>query len=194
MPRVVIQHMEETVSEWCGLEYQRIFELTKGDVLFTNVHLTDFTWPHTHLPCHEADLGKRVCLLDMKAEKPLSSEDQFDTILFGGILGNVIKHDDGTFSSDDKTKELRKYTQFERRHLGPMQMSTDTAVHASLLTLANKDFKYIDCPEISMGQGEFTVMDGFRYILGENGEVVIPKGMKELMMKSMDDDLLDDLL
>ena len=63
----------------------------------------------------------RVCLLDPKAPKPLGPEDGelFDWFLYGGILGDDPPR--------DRTAELRKLG-FEGRHLGPVQMTTDTAV------------------------------------------------------------------
>merc|ERR1712224_1094415 len=72
----------------------------------------------------------RVCLLDMKAEDALQPEDDasFDAVVFGGILGNVIEGEDGSYSSDDRTSEVRRLGFTHRRHLGPMQMTTDTAV------------------------------------------------------------------
>ena len=63
----------------------------------------------------------RVCLLDPRAEKELAPEDaqNFDLFLYGGILGDDPPR--------DRTGELRKLG-FEGRHLGPVQMTTDTAV------------------------------------------------------------------
>lgn len=63
----------------------------------------------------------RVCLLDPRAEKELAPEDAevFDLFLYGGILGDDPPR--------DRTGELRKLG-FEGRHLGPVQMTTDTAV------------------------------------------------------------------
>lgn len=63
----------------------------------------------------------RVCLLDPRAEKVLAPEDAdaFDVFLYGGILGDDPPR--------DRTGELRALG-FEGRHLGPVQMTTDTAV------------------------------------------------------------------
>lgn len=63
----------------------------------------------------------RVCLLDPKATQVISPDDAslFDVFLYGGILGDDPPR--------DRTSELRKLG-FEGRHLGPVQMTTDTAV------------------------------------------------------------------
>jgi len=81
----------------------------------------------------------RICLLDMDAEDELDPSDvvNFDAFVFGGILGNVHEHEDGTYGSDDRTRELRDLGFVHRRHLGPLQMTTDTAVLACNLAAAH---------------------------------------------------------
>jgi ribosome biogenesis SPOUT family RNA methylase Rps3 len=65
--------------------------------------------------------ASRVCLLDPKAPLPLAPDDKdkFDWFLYGGILGDDPPR--------DRTGELRKLG-FEGRHLGSVQMTTDTAL------------------------------------------------------------------
>lgn len=64
---------------------------------------------------------ERVCLLDPRAETVIAPEDAdaFDVFLYGGILGDDPPR--------DRTGELRRLG-FPGRHLGPVQMTTDTAV------------------------------------------------------------------
>jgi ribosome biogenesis SPOUT family RNA methylase Rps3 len=110
----------------------------------------------------------RVCLLDMKAEKAISPEDakEFDVFLFGGILGDI--------PSKDKTSILRKEG-FKSRHLGELQMTTDTAILCTKLIVENgksiAEIPYIDEPEFVKRKGkkieESTCMEGFRYISDE---------------------------
>lgn len=73
----------------------------------------------------------RVCLLDPKAPLPLDPEDdeEFDYFLYGGILGDDPPR--------DRTAELRKLG-FEGRHLGAVQMTTDTAVGVTKLVVEDK--------------------------------------------------------
>lgn len=70
----------------------------------------------------------RICLLDPKAQHAISPQDadEFDGFLFGGILGNDPPR--------DRTKELRKLG-FPGRHLGPVQMTTDTAVYVTSIVV-----------------------------------------------------------
>merc|ERR1712113_504869 len=96
---------------------------------------------------------------DMDAEDALEPDDvsRFDALVFGGILGNVHERPDGTYGSDDRTSELRKLGFVHRRHLGPMQMTTDTAVLFSRLVLEEArplaEIPFLDSPEISIEGG-----------------------------------------
>ncbi|CAE8643603.1 unnamed protein product [Polarella glacialis] len=95
----------------------------------------------------------RICLLDMDAEQALEPDDvaRFDALVFGGILGNITENEDGSYGSDDRTAEIRRFGFVHRRHLGPMQMTTDTAVLVSQLVLETASplaqIPFIDCPE-----------------------------------------------
>lgn len=149
----------------------------------------------------------RICLLDMDASEALEPEDagRFDAVVFGGILGNVIENPDGSYGSDDRTSELRQLGFAHRRHLGPMQMTTDTAVLVTRLVLEERrtlaDIPFIDSPDISetqpdeaMGTSDCVTMEGFRYVAkrGSSGEwePTLPEGMRELLLRSADDDIL----
>lgn len=76
------------------------------------------------------DISK-VCLLDPKAPKALSPSDGevFDWFLYGGILGDDPPR--------DRTAELRKLG-FEGRHLGSVQMTTDTALGVTKIVVEDK--------------------------------------------------------
>merc|ERR1712129_250292 len=60
---------------------------------------------------------------------------------------------DGSYGSDDRTSEIRKLGFAHRRHLGPMQMTTDTAVLVSSLVLEDArplaEIPFLDSPEIT---------------------------------------------
>ncbi|KAI9688565.1 MAG: hypothetical protein M1822_001514 [Bathelium mastoideum] len=109
----------------------------------------------------------RICLLDPSAQKELNPEDaqMFDVFLFGGILGiqsfpiwqdtswgadsiieAMIPHEArrcfpnrarAMLTDVDRTSELRKKG-FEGRRLGPVQMTTDTAVRATRLVIQDQ--------------------------------------------------------
>ncbi|KAL9709204.1 hypothetical protein Ac2012v2_007559 [Leucoagaricus gongylophorus] len=119
----------------------------------------------------------RICLLDPKAEKTLSPEDgngTFDWFLFGGILGDDPPR--------DRTSELRVLG-FPSRHLGPVQMTTDTALGVTKLVVQDKipldEIPFIDFPMIQFNAKESVEMP-FRYITVD-GEPKLPPGMRQLL-------------
>ncbi|KAF8523693.1 SAM-dependent RNA methyltransferase [Hysterangium stoloniferum] len=125
---------------------------------------------------------EHVCLLDPKAEAPLSPEDgdgKFSWFLFGGILGDDPPR--------DRTSELRALG-FPTRHLGPVQMTTDTALGVTKLVIHNKtplhEIPYIDFPTITFNARESVEMP-FRYIADEEGQPTLPPGMRELLHKDL---------
>lgn len=238
-PLYVIEHMEEGLEEWCRLEYCHVCSFLPSDqILFlrfpdelnaASLAPTGNPPPRSSPECLEragaASLipsWDRVCLMDMQAEEALQPEDfhKFDAVVFGGILGNVFEQDDGSYGSDDRTSELRKLGFANRRHLGPMQMTTDTAVLVSRMVLEEErslaDIPWLDSPDIGnstaestgvgtaskedreeSGPGECVCMEGFRYVArrGVDGdwEPTLPEGMRELLMRSADDDILGSL-
>jgi len=117
-----------------------------------------------------------VCLLDPKAAQELSPSDaqQFSAFLFGGILGDDPPR--------DRTGELRAKG-FPTRRLGPVQMTTDTAVRVTrtliLDQLPLESIPYVDYPEIKVNKHESVKMP-FRYVKGNDGPVM-PNGMSELI-------------
>jgi len=107
----------------------------------------------------------RVCLLDLRAEKVLSPEDgqAFDAFVFGGILGD--------HPPKDRTGSLRTHG-FQTRHLGDIQLSTDTALLFTKLIVENglkiTEIPVIDEPEFikvsKKSHQESIQMEGFRYV------------------------------
>ena len=77
----------------------------------------------------EYDL-REICLLDMRGKEVLGHGDagHLKVFLFGGILGDHPPR--------DRTKLLRHQTE-TLRHLGTLQLSTDTAVLTAKLILLN---------------------------------------------------------
>ncbi|KZV83338.1 DUF431-domain-containing protein [Exidia glandulosa HHB12029] len=123
-----------------------------------------------------------VCLLDPKAEKELSPEDgdgRFQMFLFGGILGDDPPR--------DRTSELRKLG-FPNRHLGSVQMTTDTALGVTKLVVHDKvplqEIPYVDFPTIVFNAKESVEMP-FRYIVRDGGPL-LPPGMREHLKKDLD--------
>ncbi|TRM67405.1 SAM-dependent RNA methyltransferase [Schizophyllum amplum] len=208
----VIEHMEEdeetpkSIPPWVELEYShmRSFAGSGSTVHFTNLSeasrasLSDAFAQSTgsalaDAQCHRDGILKvlkdktgsdsldAVCLLDPKAEKELSPEDgdgRFSWFLFGGILGDDPPR--------DRTAELRKLG-FPARRLGPVQMTTDTALGVTKIVVVDKtpldQIPYIDQPTIRFNAKESVEMP-FRYI-ARDGEPVLPPGMKQLLHEDL---------
>ncbi|KAI0164481.1 DUF431-domain-containing protein [Hypoxylon sp. FL1284] len=130
----------------------------------------------------------RVCLLDPQADKDLSPDDktEFDVFLFGGILGDDPPR--------DRTSELRKKG-FKGRRLGPVQMTTDTAVRVTRMVVEEQftlnKIPYTDFPELKFNEHESTQMP-FRYVKDKDGNPIMPEGMVDLIKKDADKSI-DDL-
>ncbi|KAI0601642.1 SAM-dependent RNA methyltransferase [Biscogniauxia sp. FL1348] len=130
----------------------------------------------------------RVCLLDPQAEMDLNPEDKarFDVFLFGGILGDDPPR--------DRTSELRKKG-FAGRRLGPVQMTTDTAVRVTRMVIEEQftlnKIPYLDFPDLKFNEHESTQMP-FRYVEDPDGKPIMPEGMVDLIKKDADKSI-DDL-
>ncbi|KAI9301300.1 SAM-dependent RNA methyltransferase [Cunninghamella echinulata] len=132
----IIEHMEDDMHEWCVLEYKHMLSNVGPDHLWFSClseACLNKSMPEElkQAHCHTEDVlhlpgidPKSVCLLDPSATSELSPEDgdKFEYFLFGGILGDDPPR--------DRTKELRKLG-FEGRRLGPVQMTTDTALNVT---------------------------------------------------------------
>ena len=68
-------------------------------------------------------------MLDLRADKELAPEEEWDFIIFGGVLGDHPPR--------DRPAPVRKHFPV-LRHLGAMQLATDTAVLVSRLILCNR--------------------------------------------------------
>ncbi|OAV92917.1 hypothetical protein PTTG_02717 [Puccinia triticina 1-1 BBBD Race 1] len=123
-----------------------------------------------------------VCLLDPKAEQELKPEDgqKFRWFLFGGILGDDPPR--------DRTAQLR-VCGFPSRHLGPIQMTTDTALAVTKRIVEDnrtlQDLDWVVKPELVFSPKEKVEMP-FRYLALPDGQPIMPDGMKELIRKDLD--------
>jgi ribosome biogenesis SPOUT family RNA methylase Rps3 len=189
MPRgktYIVEHLDPELGPWSELEYQAIAEETdfNGGQFCLSSLPPAFKVPTAlqAVPGFIAEMRgvedlymgedrKRVCLLDPSAEHDLTPEDaqRFDVFLFGGILGDDPPR--------DRTKELRKKGYVGRR-LGPMQMTTDTAVRVTRMVVEDKiplnRISYLDQPNLKFNEHESTQMP-FRYVRGPSGRPIMPK-------------------
>ncbi|KAF8160900.1 SAM-dependent RNA methyltransferase [Crassisporium funariophilum] len=206
----VIEHMEEdeetpkAIPPWVELEYTHMRMMAGPDALVQFTHLSQSSSVFLNsafaenagrslskFSCHQAGVLElmeqskisldKVCLLDPKAEKELSPEDgdgRFEWFLFGGILGDDPPR--------DRTSELRNLG-FPTRHLGSIQMTTDTALGVTKLVIHDRiplnEVPYIDHPTIRFNSKESVEMP-FRYI-ADGKEPRLPPGMKKLLHEDL---------
>lgn len=191
--KYIIEHLDGKVYNWSLLEYTHCSKIVgKNNLIFTNVKgkkaqekLADLGETHMEsvtddefLEYLETSLTlNRVCILDPLAEKELSPEDasNFDFLIFGGILGN--------YPPDKRTKtKISNKLECEKRNLGNVQMSTNTAVYAAHTIINGKrfsDLKFVDELIIPMEDG-LDVELPFRYII-ENGKPVLAPDFLEFL-------------
>lgn len=142
------------------------------------------------------EIQNRIVLLDPKASEELSPSDGtvFDYLLFGGILGDDPPR--------DRTGILRKMG-FATRHLGPVQMTTDTAVIVAnqIVTYQRPlhSIQFIDHPDVILSKRE-TISLPFRFVssnderLGSGGDdknvtPILAPGLKEHLKKQNDESI-----
>ncbi|KAI1105113.1 DUF431-domain-containing protein [Jackrogersella minutella] len=199
----IVEHLDPELGQWSELEYIAIAQETQqrpGNTFMLSSLPDGFQVPEklAQIPAFRAekrgvedvyaDAKDRVCLLDPQAEKDLNPEDkrEFDVFLFGGILGDDPPR--------DRTSELRKKG-FKGRRLGPVQMTTDTAVRVTRMVIEEQftlnKIPFVDFPELKFNDHESTEMP-FRYVTDENGKPIMPEGMVDLIKKDADKSI-DDL-
>lgn len=199
----IVEHLDPELGPWSELEYIAIAEETQraGNTFMLSSLPEGFKVPEKLAanPAFKAEsrgveemyggeMKDRVCLLDPQAEKDLNPDDkrEFDVFLFGGILGDDPPR--------DRTSELRKKG-FKGRRLGPVQMTTDTAVRVTRMVVEEQftlnKIPYTDFPELKFNEHESTEMP-FRYVKGDDGKPVMPEGMVDLIKKDADKSI-DDL-
>ncbi|CAL8582524.1 hypothetical protein XPA_008180 [Xanthoria parietina] len=192
MKTYVVEHLDPECGPWSTLEYITIAkESTDAGAAFClssaplDLDIPDsvkavrgFNIDHRSVEDVYHDRKDRVCLLDPAAKeelKPADAED-FDVFVFGGILGDDPPR--------DRTSELRKKG-FTGRRLGPIQMTTDTAVRVTRMVIQGKaltEIPYLDYPEIRIDEHESTEMP-FRYVKDADQRPVMPEGMIDLIKK-----------
>ncbi|KAL9018444.1 MAG: hypothetical protein Q9180_008725, partial [Flavoplaca navasiana] len=184
MKTYVVEHLDPECGPWSILEYITIakesadagakFCLSSAPI---DLNIPDsvkavrgFNIEHRSVEDVYHDCKNRVCLLDPAAKEELKPADahDFDVFVFGGILGDDPPR--------DRTSELRKKG-FTGRRLGPIQMTTDTAVRVARMVIQGKALNaipYIDYPEIRIDEHESTEMP-FRYVKATDGKPAMPE-------------------
>ncbi|KAL2837420.1 SAM-dependent RNA methyltransferase [Aspergillus pseudoustus] len=199
---IVVEHLDPELGAWSALEYGCIARESHaaGSKFLLSSVPTSLQMPdelaatkgleveHRSIEEVFADRKSKVCLLDPSAKDELSPADgdNFEVFLFGGILGDDPPR--------DRTSELRKKG-YAGRRLGPVQMTTDTAVRVTRMVVHDRvpleDIQYVDHPEIVVNEHERTEMP-FRYVKDSAGKPIMPKGMVDLIKKDTEKGI-DDL-
>lgn len=198
----IVEHLDPELGEWSALEYKCIARetaATGSSFYLTSVphelqlpeplkNVSELNVEHRGIEEIYADKKDRVCLLDPSAKEELSPKDgdNFDIFLFGGILGDdpprgMLRNWKLMYClSDrfiDRTSELRKKG-YQGRRLGPVQMTTDTAVRTTRIVVQDRieleNIKYVDHPIIKVDEHESIEMP-FRYVLDKDGKPIFPE-------------------
>lgn len=180
--RYIIEHLEDGISEWLGLEYRHCSQIVGEDILFTNVESKDKEF------CKKlGQVNTRSCtefvrealVLDPKARKLLEPQDfeRYDTIVIGGILGDKVPR--GRTES-----EITSKMKCVPRSLGHRQLSVDGAVYiAKKVEEGNRleDLEVAYEPEIGIEPG-YTVTLEYAVPVWEERAVFTP-GLLEYLSK-----------
>ena len=191
----VVEHLDPELGPWSALEYKTIAQESQQadcDFILSSVPKSlmksgDLAGVEAHarndaVEVYFASKKDKICLLDPAAKQELTPADasHFDVYLFGGILGDDPPR--------DRTSELRNKG-FIGRRLGPVQMTTDTAVRVTRLVVVDgkelDEIPYVDFPELKLNEHESTEMP-FRYVIDRQGEPTMPEGMIDLIKADAD--------
>ncbi|WPG98573.1 Hypothetical protein R9X50_00136500 [Acrodontium crateriforme] len=203
----IVEHLDPELEEWQILEYNAIASecsATNAEFLLTGLANSKDFQGKLEIPASNLieqsvetlyaspEAKQRVCLLDPRGEADISPEDadKFDVFLFGGILGDHPPR--------DRTGELRRFG-FPGRRLGAKQMTTDTAARVTRIVVQEKkkldEIDYVDYPDIEIptegGGSAESVNMPFRYVKGQDGKSIMPKGMLDLLAADADKGIAD---
>ncbi len=138
-PLIVIEHLEDHVSNWLALEYEHSARIAGSRLVFTNCNnRLQKLAAKLGRPCYLRSIvelngvlwtnPQRVIILDPQASERLSVEEarRAEAIVVGGILGDHPPR--------GRTKKLLsdRFPQAVKRNIGRHQFSIDGAVYVAL--------------------------------------------------------------
>lgn len=186
--KFIIEHLENRLYEWCLIEYKNISRIVgKNNLIFTNIKNPQDVSKLINLGGVKIDSVTKLrlenaCLLDPKAKKTLKQNEKFDYFIFGGILGD--------FPEQGRTEKYltSRIKNVEVRNLGKKQMSTDTAVLVTKMTVEGtrlEKIRFIDNPNIPIKKGKIQeeINLPYRYLLKNNKPLISNKLIKYLKEK-----------
>lgn len=177
-PRFVVEHLEKDLYSWCVLEYKHIFAFA-NDVLFTNI--TKNVKKMAGLPVSKDSISSlnlaNCCILDPGAEKTLQPGENFNTFVFGGILGNS--------PSEGRTNSfLTSKLNFVSRNIGKDQFSTDNAVMVVKKIIEGtslEQLQFVQGIEVVLRESE-SVLLPYKYLLVD-GKPLLAPGIHDLLRR-----------
>lgn len=167
------------------------------DIPLSSICLLD---PRAPLCLHASDAGKHPPPSSADASSSHTPPGGFTHFLFGGILGDDPPR--------DRTGSLRALG-FPGRHLGKVQMTTDTALGVTKRIVEDGkgmgesdspedgrgvgpqgNLEWVEYPDLDFGNGESVSMP-FRYMRDENARgtdpsPLMPPGMRDHIKKDLD--------
>jgi len=176
--RVVIEHLEPELFDWCKIEYEHVSKwVGKNNLLISNCK-EKLSFCETDKR-HIWDLKlTKACVLDPDAKEQLTPAiaKKFDVFVFGGILG-----DDPPRKRTEP--ELTSKLKLPAFNLGKAQMSTDTAVIVTKLICDGTPLEKLEFQnglDIEIGENE-SVHLPYKYLLKEGKVVMSQKLIDKLM-------------
>jgi ribosome biogenesis SPOUT family RNA methylase Rps3 len=176
-PVLVIEHCEDSLSEWLRLEYNHSAKIWSGSIIFTNVRDNETKRLLGRLGEVKEKKAKDILpkdesvVLDPQSDKPLSNKDfkRYGYFIVGGILGYEVPH--------GRTKILiSNDSGFATRHLGPIQLSIDGAafmVKAVSMGLRLSDIEVAKEVEIKHDDVHSTILP-FGYPIIDDTPIITP--------------------
>lgn len=195
MRYMVVEHMEKTPTRWLIEEYLEVIKVAREAGLvpvFTGV-----TDPRLAplLEKHGAEVRREpgwvefnnpaTIVLDLEADKPLEpwELEVVDAVVIGGIMGDHPPR--------GRTRLISfKYTGAAKRNLGPHQFSVDGAARVVVELLKGKRLSDLKV-KVGVGftvnsvYGEIEVFLPFAYLVGSNGEPLLPEGVRRLLERGI---------
>ena len=179
--KVIIEHLEPKLYEWCLIEYVHISDIVgNGNLIFANIDKKYKNKLKSHGIVYEKSVSelnfKNICVLSQYSKKTLKSTDKnnFEYFVFGGILGD----DPAKKRTNILINKLKhSKVKFQTRNLGSKQMPTDTAVYVVKKIFEGKklsDFKFVDELEIEINDNE-SINLPFRYVVDNNKLIINEK-------------------
>jgi ribosome biogenesis SPOUT family RNA methylase Rps3 len=182
MTKFIIEHLDPKLWKWCYVEYKHISEIVgKVNLIFTNIKNPKEKEKLNSLGKVYSKSVKELnfnnmCILDPSAKETLNTNDQFDYILLGGILGDYPR------KKRTKKELTDKINGSPARNLSKFQMSTNTAGYVAWKIINGTPLEKIKFKrKLVVKINDFEEVELPFSFVEENGELVLPKDYIKLI-------------